>query len=59
MMEEANVANGVGNFLLGAGALAGKILTFPTDSAQAIDYYYSTSPASGLYIDVVGFYISR
>lgn len=42
-----------------AGALAGQILTFPTDSAQAIDYYYSTSPASGLYIDVVGFYISR
>lgn len=41
------------------GALAGQLLTFPTDSSQAVDYYYSVAPANGLYIDVVGFTIER
>lgn len=41
------------------GALAGQILTFPTDPSQNVDYYYATLPANGLYIDVVGFTAGR
>lgn len=41
------------------GALAGQILTFPTDAAQAVDYYYATLPANGLYLDIVGFTAGR
>lgn len=41
------------------GALAGQVLTFPTDNAQAVDYYFATLPANGLYLDVVGFTAGR
>lgn len=41
------------------GALAGQVLTFPTDSSQNVDYYYGSLPANGLYIDVVGFTAGR
>jgi hypothetical protein len=41
------------------GSLAGQVLTFPTDANQAVDYYYATLPANGLYIDVVGFTAGR
>lgn len=41
------------------GALAGQILTFPTDASQAVDYYYATLPANGLYLDIVGFTAGR
>ncbi len=41
------------------GALAGQVVSFPTDANQAVDYYYSSAPTNGLYVDVVGFTLGR
>ncbi len=41
------------------GSGAGPVITFQTDSSQNIQYSYPSAPASGLYIDVLGFTIAR
>lgn len=41
------------------GGLAGQFIPHPTDGAQSFDYYYSSLPANGLYVDVLGFTAGR
>ena len=41
------------------GGTAGQFVPHPTDSSQNMQYYYSSTPAGGLYIDVLGFTVSR
>ena len=41
------------------GAGAGAIVTAPTDTNQSVDYYYTTAPTNGFFIDVYGFSVER
>lgn len=41
------------------GGTSGQFVPHPTDASQNLQYYYASTPASGLYIDVIGFTIAR
>ncbi len=41
------------------GGLAGQFVPHPTDETQRLDYFYSSTPANGVYIDVLGFTVGR
>lgn len=45
--------------MVGISPKASNITAFPTDNSQKVDYFYSTTPTGGFYLDVVGFAIDR
>lgn len=41
------------------GFNSGQLIVLPTDTNQAIDYYYSVAPTNGVYVDIYGYAIAR
>ncbi|MEI2429173.1 DUF2793 domain-containing protein [Lysobacter yananisis] len=41
------------------GPNSGQVVVFPSDTNQAIDYYYAVAPANGVYVDIYGYAIAR
>lgn len=41
------------------GGTAGQFVPHPTNTSQVLEYYYSSLPTNGLYIDVIGFTVAR